>query len=178
MFGDWTNRIPQICQTFQSASPFSHVVINNFFDEETVNTLRTEFPDPDNSSSGNFDWKHYDNPIEQKYALNDFSNLQHASSVFNFLQSAEVVDIFKQITHIENLEADPHLHGAGLHAYPHNGKLDMHLDYCIHPISGKERRVNLIVYLNKHWPSEYGGSLWLTDRPDLSNCVEVTQPGW
>ena len=61
------------------------------------------------------------------------------------------------ITGISDLESDPYLHGAGLHAYPHNGKLDVHLDYSIHPVSGKERRVNLIIYLNKDWRDDYGG---------------------
>ena len=28
-------------------------------------------------------------------------------------------------------------------------RLEMHLDYSIHPVSGKERRVNLIVYMNR-----------------------------
>jgi Rps23 Pro-64 3,4-dihydroxylase Tpa1-like proline 4-hydroxylase len=35
----------------------------------------------------------------------------------------------------------------------------MHLDYSIHPITGKERRVNLIIYMNKDWKEEWGGEL-------------------
>ncbi len=37
----------------------------------------------------------------------------------------------------------------------------MHLDYSIHPISGKERRVNLIVYMNPGWADAWGGELCL-----------------
>ena len=40
----------------------------------------------------------------------------------------------------------------------------MHLDYSIHPISGKERRVNLIVYLNKDWKEEFLGEVQLWDH--------------
>ena len=41
------------------------------------------------------------------------------------------------------------------------GRLEMHLDYSIHPISGMERRVNLIVYLNSDRQQEWGGDLRL-----------------
>ncbi len=38
-------------------------------------------------------------------------------------------------------------------------RLEMHLDYSIHPVTGKERRVNLIIYMNKDWKDEWGGEL-------------------
>jgi hypothetical protein len=53
------------------------------------------------------------------------------------------------VTRIRGLESDPHLHGGGLHFHPPGSRLEMHLDYSIHPISQKERRVNLIVYMNR-----------------------------
>jgi Rps23 Pro-64 3,4-dihydroxylase Tpa1-like proline 4-hydroxylase len=44
------------------------------------------------------------------------------------------------------------------HVQP-GSRLEMHLDYSIHPITGKERRVNLIIYMNKDWKEEWGGEL-------------------
>lgn len=35
----------------------------------------------------------------------------------------------------------------------------MHLDYSIHPITHKERRVNLIIYMNRDWEEHWGGHL-------------------
>jgi Rps23 Pro-64 3,4-dihydroxylase Tpa1-like proline 4-hydroxylase len=81
------------------------------------------------------------------------------------------------ITGISDLESDPYLHGAGLHAYPHNGKLDLYLDYIIHPVSGKERRVNLIIYLNKGWRDDYGGYLQLWNA-DMSECKSIITPSF
>jgi Rps23 Pro-64 3,4-dihydroxylase Tpa1-like proline 4-hydroxylase len=40
----------------------------------------------------------------------------------------------------------------------------MHLDYEKHPYSGKERRLNLIYFLNKEWDSNWGGELELCDK--------------
>lgn len=158
--GEWINNIPKLQEEFLSNSPFSHVIIPSFFSEDFVSQLESEFPTPLNST---LDWKHYDNPIEQKYSLNKFENLNIFTKCFEILQSDQVLNSFKEITKIFNLENDPYLHGAGLHAYPRKGKLDMHLDYSIHPITGKERRCNLIIYMNKNWDNAFGGDLELWD---------------
>jgi len=82
-------------------------------------------------------------------------------TLWQILQSDQMVDLVKRITGIPNLEKDPHLHGAGLHYHPRGSRLEMHLDYSIHPITGKERRVNLIVYMNGGWEAAWGGDLHL-----------------
>lgn len=50
----------------------------------------------------------------------DVSYLHRAgiASVFDSLQHPDTVDFVRRLTGIPDLEADPHLHGAGLHAYP------------------------------------------------------------
>lgn len=174
MLGQWTNQLFDLQNAFMDASPFQHVLINNFLSDEVVKKLNSEFPNP---LSCNFDWKHYDNPLEQKYALNDFKGLPITKSIFDTLQSSNVVDMMRTITGISDLESDPYLHGAGLHAYPRNGKLDVHLDYSIHPVSGKERRVNLIIYLNKDWHDDYGGNLQLWNA-DMSECKSIITPSF
>ena len=174
MFGAWTNDIDSLHNAFKNAKPFEYVQIDGFLSKIVANALHAEFPDP---LSENVDWKHYDNPLEQKYALNDFSGLVQSKCVFDALQSPSMVNMMRTITGIDNLECDPHLHGAGLHAYPHNGKLDVHLDYSIHPVSGKERRVNLIVYLNKDWCDDYGGHLQLWNA-DMSECKSIITPSF
>lgn len=167
MFGSWITRLPELSQKFSEAKPFEHVIIDSFFSDALAEKLYAEFPEPSSQ------WHHYDNPIEQKYALNDLAGLMSFKDTFNYLQTPEVLSLMREITCIEDLEADPYLHGAGLHAYPADGgKLDIHLDYCVHPISGKERRVNLIVYLNKNWNTSWGGQLQLWDAK-LEKCCEL-----
>lgn len=145
--------------TFNDAVPYPHVIIDNFFDESTFEELLREFGSPECDEG----WIRYWNPIEKKYALNDFNEKPFTLSVFNLLQSQEFVEKVISLTGITSLHSDPHLHGAGLHYHPSGGKLDMHLDYSIHPVSGMERRVNLIVYLNETWDESWGGSLELWD---------------
>lgn len=174
VFGPWVDQVEQLAARFAHAKPFSHVVIENFFAEEAAEALFEQFPLPTNSS---LPWHHYDNPIEQKYSLDDFSKLPYVQKVIDQLQSVETITLLQTLTGVADLEADPHLHGAGLHAYPNGGKLDMHLDYCIHPVSGKERRCNLIIYLNKDWKTEYGGDLELWDEK-LTNRTSLVSPSW
>jgi hypothetical protein len=67
------------------------------------------------------------------------------------LSTDQVVDNVRQITKIDNLTYDEYLHGAGLHAHPRYGRLNMHLDYEKHPYNGLQRRINIILYMNKEW---------------------------
>lgn len=175
-FGDWfyDDSIQTLRRAFKDAKPFEHVVIPNFFQEHVAIQIHTEFPDPLDTT---YDWKLYDNPIEKKYTLNIFEGLPVIHNIFDRLQSAELVNAISRITGIDELESDPYFHGAGIHAYPNRGKLDMHLDYSIHPITKKERRVNLIIYMNADWRKEYGGNLELWDDK-LQTHTKVIVPSW
>jgi Rps23 Pro-64 3,4-dihydroxylase Tpa1-like proline 4-hydroxylase len=37
-------------------------------------------------------------------------------------------------------------------------KLNVHLDYSIHPKLGLERRLNLVLYITSGWKPEWGGT--------------------
>ena len=86
------------------------------------------------------------------------------------LSTKEIISLFSDISGIENIEYDPFLHGAGLHAQPRNGRLHMHLDYEKHPETSKERRLNLILYLSKDWKEEWNGETQLWDK-NMKECV-------
>ena len=52
----------KLSKEFQEAQPFRHVVIDNFFDDETARQLSSEFPDYNDEKI----WSVYRNPIENK----------------------------------------------------------------------------------------------------------------
>lgn len=170
MYGSWVKTLDILREDFRASQPFRHVVIDSFLDGDVVTKLAQEFPEPTD------EWVHYDNPIERKYSLNRVSpNLFWVTKFFEDLQSDDFVRRIRHITNIDDVEIDPYLHGAGLHYHPRGGKLDMHLDYSIHPITGKERRLNLIVYLNREWKEAYGGHLELWDRA-FTRCEKKILP--
>jgi hypothetical protein len=170
LFGPWYMNVPSL-----ETEPFPHVVLDDFFDASLATSLEAEFQSP--GSNDQSQWMRYWNPIEKKYARTDFTGLPATQRAFEALQSDAFVDKVRRVTGIPDLFSDPHLHGAGLHYHPRGGKLDMHLDYSIHPISGKERRLNLIVYLNRTWEPEWNGSLELWDK-DFTGCVRTIAPAW
>jgi Rps23 Pro-64 3,4-dihydroxylase Tpa1-like proline 4-hydroxylase len=171
VFGSWVNDLEALSKEFINAMPFPNVEIDNFFQEEIAEVLYRAFP----KVIDDHKWVIYNNPIEKKYALTDFSALPQFEDLFTLLQSDQFVELIKKISGIENLEKDPHLHGAGLHQHTSGGKLDMHLDYSIHPITGKERRVNLIIYFSKDWEPEFGGAIELWNE-DFTKCEKKLSP--
>lgn len=170
-FGPWINDLETLNKEFSNAKPFPSVEINNFFKPEIAEALYSVFPKVTDPHK----WVVYNNPIEKKHALTDFSSLPQFKQLFELLQTNEFVELIKKISGISNLESDPHLHGAGLHQHIPGGKLDMHLDYSIHPLSGKERRVNLIIYFTKEWKDEYGGAIELWNE-DFTKCEKKLYP--
>jgi hypothetical protein len=172
-FGDWyTTDSKDLAATFNTNKPYPCIVIDNFFNDTFIKQIASEFPPLSNPA-----WMKYHNPIEKKFALNDLAALPSTRSAFDLLQSDAFLEKMQSISQIHDLEIDPHLHGGGLHYHPRGGKLDMHLDYSIHPITGKERRLNLIVYLNHEWQSGWGGEIQLWDD-DFQHCVQAFEPSW
>jgi len=167
-FGDWTSNIHHLKNAFLSASPFEHIVIDHFLNESYANTLYNQFPEQ-------FDnWHKYENPIEVKYTYDDIDTLHESiNNYFYYLSSITMVDIFRKLTGITDLTFDEYLHGAGLHCHPKYGRLNVHLDYEKHPITNKERRLNIILFMTKDWDPLWNGQNELWDK-DATNCMVKT----
>ena len=167
-FGNWVNNTEILRDSFLNASPFEHVVIDNFLDENYANELYELFPET-------FDgWYKYENPIEFKFTYDNIDYLdEKMKNFFYYLSSDKLIEIFRKITNINDLTYDEYLHGAGLHCHPRYGKLNVHLDYEKHPFSGKERRVNVIFFLSKNWNNIWNGQNELWDK-EAPKCVKKT----
>lgn len=167
-FGNWTNDIDILKTVFLNASPFEHIVIDNFLNEDYANELYNFFPEK-------FDnWYIYENPIEVKYSYDNINDINDKlKNYFYYLSCEKMVDIFRKLTNINDLTYDEYLHGAGLHCHPKYGRLNLHLDYEKHPITGKERRLNIILFLTKDWKQEWGGQNELWDK-DVTKCIAKT----
>lgn len=137
--------------------PFNHVVIDDFFPLEKARKLSEEFPDYDDSS-----WFYYNNPLEKKKTNNNWLDFPPETyKTFSFLNSCEFIKSLCEKTEIKKLYPDIGLHGGGWHIHSRGGKLNIHLDYSIHPKTGLQRKLNLILYLTEGWKSEWGGGLEL-----------------
>jgi Rps23 Pro-64 3,4-dihydroxylase Tpa1-like proline 4-hydroxylase len=146
---------------FNEGQPFRNVVIDNFFREDVAQQIAEEFPAFDGPA-----WSVYHNPIEIKKALNHWDRFPKTTyAAFDFLNSEEFVAEMEKLAGLP-LWSDPGLHGGGWHAHAQGGKLNTHLDYSIHPKLGKERILNLIIYITPDWKEEWNGALgfWKDDN--------------
>lgn len=174
-FGNWISNetyIDELSNKFYSSKPYSHIVIDDFLSEEYIDNISLEFPKKYDN------WYKYYNPLEVKYAYDNINNLdENIKHFFYILSSKQVTNIFSKITNID-LEYDPYLHGAGLHAHPKYGRLNIHLDYEKHPyLQNKQRRLNVILFLNKKWDKSWNGDnqLW---NEDVTQCQVSTYPNY
>ena len=87
----------------------------------------------------------------------------------NDMNSFEMLLWLEALTGIEGLIPDPYFGGGGLHQIEPGGFLKVHADFNVHPKLKLDRRLNVLVYLNREWRDEYGGHLELWDR-DTSTC--------
>ena len=75
----------------------------------------------------------------------------------------------------EILIPDPYLIGGGLHELRNDGFLNIHADFNRHPKMKLDRRLNILIYLNKDWKNEYGGQLQLWDK-NMKKCEQNIVP--
>lgn len=150
---------------FRAAEPFQHVVIDNFLSAEVAGAVANEFPSFDGPV-----WNEYNNALEIKKACNHWDRFPQATyQLLRYLNSDEFVAEMSKLVG-EQLYADPGLHGGGWHSHATGGKLNMHLDYSIHPKIGLERRLNLIIYLQPEWQLEWGGALGFWEHDETRNA--------
>lgn len=166
IFGEWFHKKQTI-----NTDPFRHIIIENFLNEEYLSKLLKVFPNKPTN-----DWHYYENPIELKYTYDNINKLDDAvSNYFYALSHSNVVSKFREIFNIDDLEYDPYCHGGGLHMHPKYGRLNLHLDYEKHPILNKQRRLNIILYLNEKWDKIWNGDTQLWNR-DAIKCIIKSYP--
>jgi Rps23 Pro-64 3,4-dihydroxylase Tpa1-like proline 4-hydroxylase len=79
------------------------------------------------------------------------------------------------LTGIKGIISDPYFTGGGLHQIKRGGKLSVHADFNFHNDLKLDRRINVLVYLNKDWEEAYGGHFELWDR-DMSKAQQKILP--
>jgi Rps23 Pro-64 3,4-dihydroxylase Tpa1-like proline 4-hydroxylase len=157
--------------SYFSARPFPHVVFDDFFDPELLELILAEFPKP-----GEIRWQQFDNAHEIKLASAAEASFGPATRLLLYhLNSATFLEFLSSVTGIKNLIPDPGFAGGGLHQIVPGGKLGIHVDFNKHHDFGLDRRLNLLLYLNKDWREDYGGHLELWDR-NMGQCEAKVLP--
>jgi len=166
---DVRKEIPKYREKFLSAQPFKHVVIDNFLSPQMSEKVLEEFP--------SFNTKKAMNELGYVAGKAVNENLGSISPTYNklasYLESFDFLRLVESITNIKGLITDYTFFGGGTHENLHEQELDPHVDFNYDERNGYHRRLNLIIYLNKEWQSEWGGCLDLHSNPRSPETDQV-----
>jgi hypothetical protein len=161
----------EIADQYKAASPFPHISIDNFLPASIANKFADEFPtqfDPD-SSIFNRDQERLKVSYNPDYVSSELR------AFFYCFNTRPFVIFLQNVTGIEGLIPDPYFVGGGFHEIRQGGHLSVHADFNHHKLLDVERRVNVLIYLNRDWKEEYGGQLELWNN-EMTRCEKSYVP--
>lgn len=159
-----------LAATYQNAEPFPHIVIDELLDPAILRDVAQNYPTLEGQAYFDRDQERYKSQFKPEAVPNG-----RTRNLLAELNSRAFLAFLEEMTGISGLISDPYFSGAGLHVTRSGGHLSVHADFNIHGEMKVERRLNLLVYLNEDWPSEYRGELELWDR-QMKGCVKSIAP--
>jgi hypothetical protein len=157
--------------SYAQNKPWPHIVIDDFVDPEVLDRVRAEAAAVRRSS-------YYEKFVDRKTDHNKYAFAPdvvglETSRLINFLNAGPFIKYLENLTGIAGLIADPSYFGGGLHKIQSGGYLEMHVDFNHLKRYNLERRINLLLYLNKDWKDSYHGELELWDRPSKTKQLAI-----
>lgn len=161
----------ELQEKYRSARPFPHIAIDDFVPASILDLCLAQFPSTRDPESRSFDREQE----RYKTSFNPDYLTPQVRSFFYSLNSRPFIQFLENMTGIKGLIPDPYFLGGGFHETRTGGHLDVHADFNLHKPLHLERRLNLLIYLNRGWKIEHGGGLELWDEK-MENCVEQIAP--
>ncbi|HTV97838.1 MAG TPA: 2OG-Fe(II) oxygenase [Steroidobacteraceae bacterium] len=149
-------------QAIRTAKPFPHFCIDNFLDPDFAESIYRSFPSFHDAQKMGTEFNRVNE--RGKIQVTDPAKFPEPIARLNrLLASQEFLDYMSDLMGIANLIADADLIGGGIHETNSGGRLDVHVDFNYIESKRLYRRLNILLYFNKDWRSEYGGYLDIWD---------------
>lgn len=156
--------------TFANAHPFPLLTLDNFLPCEVADGLVSEIGQ----------YHEFQKSNDYIFAKNKFENPKIEDlgpcgrAIREFFLRPEFARVLSEV-YGRPLFVDPDFVGGGLHRGGEGSYLDMHTDFNLHPRNRTWiRELNILLYLNKDWQSNYGGCLEL--RNSNTDAVRSVPP--
>jgi Rps23 Pro-64 3,4-dihydroxylase Tpa1-like proline 4-hydroxylase len=158
-------------EEYLNNKPFPHIFFDDFLPLEAAEAALKDFPEPKQLA-----WSEFDNRQERKLAFDEVERLpRRLRDVLYFLNSRPMLQFLEVLTGIQHVISDPYFVGGGLHQIKRGGNLEVHADFNFHAQLKLDRRINVLIYLNKDWKEEYGGHFELWNR-DMTQAEQKILP--
>jgi hypothetical protein len=169
----WESRRDELRDRYRTATPFPHVIIDDFLDPELGRSIVAE----EYGDVGSARWTFHRHYSQSTYSRTDAGTYGHAArQVIALVSSAPFLRFLTALTGIDGLFLDPSLEDGGITACRRDGFANIHTDLTVHPAQRHwRRRVNLLWYLNVDWQPSYYGELELWDE-HVRHCVQRIEP--
>ena len=146
-------------QTYQNNDPYPHICIDNFLPPKILDKVIEDLAGRQEAETN---FARAQENRKTSYIPERLPN--YTKNLFYALNSRPFILFLEDMTGIEGLIPDPFFFGAGIHEVANGGHLDIHADFNLHSKMKLERRLNVLIYLNKDWREEWGGSFEIWDR--------------
>lgn len=156
---------------YLSAAPFPNIYFDNFFNADSLSEILEEFPD----LSKNSDLKYNDQNQIKLASKGEYRFQEKTLAFMHFLNSQPFLEFLSKLTGIDALIPDPYFEGGGAHQIMPGGLLKIHADFNKNKLTGLDRRLNVLVYLNKDWDENWGGHFELWDK-EMKGSVKKILP--
>jgi hypothetical protein len=160
----------QFQREYAAAKPFPHIVLDNFLDEEILELCLRDFPEISARKA-----KYTRSHENLKFEFDPESLSPPVRSLFHSFNSNGFIGFLENLTAVKGLIPDPYFLGGGFHEVEQGGHLNIHADFNYHDLMRLERRLNVLIYLNKDWKEEYGGCFEIWD-PHMRGCCRRVVP--
>lgn len=157
---------------YQSAHPYPHIYFDDFLPAQVAEAALAQFPEPKT-----LDWHKFRDPHQHKKLSFDVAEKLPAPlrDILFFLNSRPMLKFLETLTGISAVMPDPYFVGGGLHQIKPGGLLEVHADFSYQERIRMDRRINVLIYLNKDWKEEYGGHFELWNR-DITQAEQRILP--
>ena len=143
---------------YADAKPFPHLVLDDLFPAEVLDAVIAESPQLNREN-----WLFIEaEGLQQVLRMRTGVDLGPASyQLASFVHSPAFLYLLSELTGVWQLLPDPYLQGAGHAAMRRGMFMEVHSDRNVAYDTGLTRRLAMIIFLNRQWPSEYAGELEL-----------------
>jgi hypothetical protein len=166
---------------YKQAKPFPHLVIDEFLPVEVLDRVLNEFP-----KATTFGWQSTDGPVASNLPKSEGQMGETTYKLLLDLNSPTFIGFLEQLTDTDGIMADPALLNNQLNTrQPDTRSLDASPSSDIllkgfaepHCYARQylDRKLNLLIYLNKGWKEEYGGHLELWNA-EMTRCEKRILP--